>query len=421
MKHECVVALLLLAVIGCARGVENGTALTTAVVQKTSVLGFGSRDIVMTVYTESLVASIRYQLKCVPAGAGCEAPAAGTPVSSVFNKGVNQITGVVQDLDPNTLYDCYVITNQRECDDPLAAQTEPIMYVASWGSLGDETPSGDILACDIKYSLLNTQGTLGPCYPTPSIVNGIDAYPYSTYIQGSKAYSVYYYRPETTGVRVCDITENGTTLTNCTDAYGPQDAGTDGKYVSDIVVMGDKVYLGLESGQVLLCSVLSNGSFADCNSTGPLFEQLLSIYRNNDMFYIVGLNIHVCFIASNGALIDCSLAYSPGSNEPWAMAIKAEYAYITITNGTTPGVLLCSVTTNGTFDDCSITGSGIRDPSGIAIVGNQAIISRYGSDVLNGQHYAKAFTCKIQATGELSNCSGEILYTPSSGTLDISA
>jgi len=291
------------------------------VVKKTAVIGLGSRDVILSADTYPIVSAMEYQLKCVASGAGCDAAAAGIPVSSVFNKGENQVTGVVQGLEPNTTYDCYVTIPQNECSKVIPVKTEPILYVASWGSLGNDTPSGDILSCDIGYSVVNSQANIGPCYPNPVIINGNNAYPYSTIMQGSKAFSVYYYRPETTGVRVCDITQNGTTLTNCTDAYGPEDAGTDNMYVSDIDMMGDNVYLGLENGEMLLCSVLANGSFTDCTRTGPLFEGLLSIYRNSDLLYVVGSNITVCSITKNGSLALCTLAFSPGSNEPWGMAI----------------------------------------------------------------------------------------------------
>lgn len=397
----------------CARGDDE-------VVQKTAVVGLGSRDVVMSAFTSSIPSTIEYQLKCVLPGDGCDADAAGTPVSGVFNKGKNQVTGVVQGLEPDTAYDCYVIARQEQCSEPLSVRTEPILYAASWGSLGNDTPSGDILACDIGYSVVNSQSNIGPCYPTPSIINGNNSYPYSTHVQGSKAFSVYYYRPETTGVLVYDISENGTTLATSTDAYGPVNAGPDDAYVADIAMEGDNVYIGLENGEILLCSVLSNGTFTDCNSTGPLFKGLLSLYRNNDLLYVIGVNITVCSITNNGSLVDCTRAYSPGSSEPWGMAITGEYAYITITNGTNPGILLCTVNSDGTLSDCSLTGSGIKDPTGIVLVGNQAYISRYGSVSLNDETYAQAYTCKILPNGELSNCSGEIVYAPSSGILDIS-
>lgn len=415
MWIQVVCGLLLSILAVCARAVDSDASPVT----KTAVIAVGSRDVVLTAYVDNVADPIDYQLKCVAAGAGCNAPAVGVPVAGVFNPDDTQITGVVNGLQPGTDYDCYVVVYENVCDRTLTVETEPALYVASWGRLGNDTPSGDILACDIASSVGNSQSSIGSCYATPSIANGNDSYPYSISVQGSRVFYVYYYRPETTGVISCDMTENGTSLANCIDAYGPVNAGEEEKYVSDIEIVGDRVYLGLENGEVLLCSILSNGSFADCNTTGPIVEGFVSLYRKRNTMYFVGLNITACSIMSNGSVENCRLAYSPGSNELWAMAIQRNRAYVTINNGTRPGVELCTVTSTGTLTDCSPTGRGISDPTGIVIAGNQAYISRYGSASVDGENYAEAFTCSILSNGELSNCIAEYLYTPSSGILDI--
>ena len=416
MRIQVVICGLLVSILAiCARAVDSDVSPVT----KTAVIAVGSRDVVITAYVENVADPIDYQLKCVAAGAGCDGPAVGVPVSGVFKPDDTQITGVVNGLQPGTDYDCYVVVYENVCDRTLTVETEPTLYVASWGSLGNNTPSGDILACDVAYSVGNSQSSIGPCSATPSIANGNDSYPYSISVQGSRVFYVYYYRPETTGVLSCDVTENGTLLTNCVDAYGPASAGEEERYVSDIEIVGDSVYLGLENGEVLLCSILSNGSFADCDSAGPVVEGFVSFYRKRKTMYLVGSNITACSITSNGSLDTCRLAYSPGSDELWAMAIQRNRAYVTVNNGTSPGVELCTVTSTGTLTDCSPTGSGITGPTGIVIAGNQAYISQYGSASVDGENNAEAFTCSILSNGELDNCIPEYLYSPSSGILDI--
>ena len=312
-----------------------------------------------------------------------------------------------------------------ENDSISERQIKPVVYVVSWGSLGEDTPSGDVLACDIEYSVEDSQSGIGSCYATRSIINGIDAYPYSVSVHGSRAFFAYYYRPATTGVRVCDVSVNGSVLTDCVDAYGPVDAGDSGRYVSDVDILGDRAYLGLENGEVLLCSVRSNGSFADCSTTGPVFEGLMSVYSSPDekKLYVIGGNISVCSIMKNdGSLVDCALAFSNDStDELWTMAIRGNDAYITVNEGTSQGVLLCSVAAEGTLQDCSPTGQPgeINGPTGIAIVGNQAFVATYNSVTIDGENSAMVWVCTIQTNGELTKCRDDAFYSPSRGTLDI--
>jgi hypothetical protein len=414
-------------VVVVGQNVENGSnpERKAQVVTKTAVLGVGSRDIVMTAYSGNVSKQISYSFKCVSAGAGCSADAAGVPVSGVLSTGVSQTTGVIRGLDPATEYDCYVVTSNGSCYGKLkSVKTEPVVYVTSWGSLGEDTPSGDVLACDIEYSVEESQSSIGSCNATASIINGNDAYPYSISVNGSTAFFVYYYRPGTTGVRACDVSVNGSVLTDCVDAYGPEDAAESGRYVSDVDIVGDNAYLGIESGEVLVCSVGSNGSFTDCNATGPMFEGLMSVYSSPDesMLYVIGGNISVCSIAKSGSLVDCTLAYDNNSTDQlWAMAIRGNYAYITVNEGTQQGVLLCSVAPEGTLQNCTPTGkaSDINGPTGIAIVGNQAFVSTYSATTIDGENSAMIWVCRIQSNGKLNKCSDEAIYSPSSGILDI--
>ena len=353
-------------------------------VQKTAIVGVGTRSVQMAAYTGTVLFATEYQFKCVAAGAGCTADSAGTTVSGVFNEGKSSVAGFVEGLQPETSYDCYVVTNKGKCGKAYSVQTKPVAYVPVASS------PGIVQLCDIFEDLESSYMGIGPC--SDSVISG-DTDPATTIaIQGGKVFV-----SGSSGVDVCDITESGTKLTNCQTALDSQ-----GLPLYGFALQGNNAYVVLQApdrsfgGDTIgLFNVLSNGSFVDGDVTGPTFnDDVTSLYIQGSILYVVGENITACSIITNGSLTDCNLAYVPGdAGIPSRMIINGGNAYVTYKEK--GQVSLCSVKSDGSLTDCSATGYGFDSPSGIAILTDGAYISQLDSSTV---------VCSVLSNGEFTNC-----------------
>jgi hypothetical protein len=361
-------------------------------VQKTAIIGVGTRSVQLAAYTGTVLYATEYQFKCVAAGAGCTADSAGTTVSGLFNEGKSSVFGFVEGLEPDTSYDCYVITNKGKCGKAYSVQTKPVAYVPT-----SNVSPGIVLACNIFEAFdFSSDSSIGECIESEITV----AFnPFATVaIQGGKAFV-----SEATEVDVCDITESGTKLTNCQTALDLQVSQVYGFALqgNNAYVVGKNPDRSFGGDTIGLFNVLSNGSFVDGEVTGPTFnDDLKSLYIQGSTLYAVGENITACSIITNGSLTDCNLAYVPGdAGIPSRMIINGGNAYVTYPEK--DQVSLCSVKSDGSLTDCSATGYGFDSPSGIAILGDGAYISQLAGYTV---------TCSVLSNGEFTNCDPTSVY-----------
>ncbi|MBL7481416.1 hypothetical protein [Legionella bononiensis] len=135
----------------------------------------------------------------------------------------------------------------------------------------------------------------------------------------------------------------------------------------------DNVYPAL-GGAVSSCQISSNGSLTNCIiNTNAFFNAPTSLAINPANPLIVYVtssaanSILSCSIsASNGTILSCSQLNTPIQN-PYAIAVNTTGTFAYVTSFVGNSVYYCSITPNGAFGSCTLTGSGFNSPNGIAL------------------------------------------------------
>lgn len=365
-------------------------------VQKTGLVRVLTRGVSLAAYTGNILFATEYEFKCVAAGAGCDAPAEGSTVSGVFNKGKSTVVGTITGLEPETVYDCYVITNDKKCGKPFRVETEPVLYLG-----------GSLWACDIDQQISQV-GELGfksatripECLEIPTTTHGADnVIPLSIVVRDEKVTFTYVNEIDTTyGIHTCTLTQSGTQIDDCVDVV---DHGAE--ELSGLEILGTNAYIARPGEMdVLLCTIDKDGKFTDCDQTGPEEKAFTSLYASGDKMYLSGDGVTVCSIEANGKLSGCKVAYNNEMESTPSTAIQGSNAYITSID--TDTVLLCSVKSDGTFTSCEPTGlqDDFDSPKFIIIQGSTAFVTQQDDDDL--------IVCSILESGELATC--EEINTP---------
>ncbi|KAI8109395.1 hypothetical protein M9434_000679 [Picochlorum sp. BPE23] len=402
---KLLIALALCALLGCAAGQDGGAPpeqrFIGKPVQRTALTDVGTREVKLTAYTGNLLFATEFEFKCVEAGAGCDAPAAGTTVSGVFVKGKSEASGTVEGLEPETLYDCYVITNDKKCGKPFRVETEPVLFLG-----------GSLYACDIVKQI--SQDDEGMFKPTPKIKDcrlnpttaednndDVDVPPNSIVVQDGKVTFTYgggVLSVGVYGVQTCTLTQAGTQITDCKEVLDQAGQGLTPYFLAGLQILGKQAYVTRpDAPDVLLCTIDKDGIFTDCDQTGPDEQAFTSLYASGDKMYLSGDDgVTVCSIEANGELSGCKMAYDSEMQSTPGTAIQGSNAYITSTE--TDTVLLCSVKSDGTFTGCESTGlqGDFVSPEFIIIQGSTAFVTNQGFNFVT--------LCPILESGELAGC-----------------
>ncbi|KAI8109396.1 hypothetical protein M9434_000680 [Picochlorum sp. BPE23] len=398
---KLLIALALCGLLGCAVGQDEGALLQRRLSEKTmhkaAIMGTATRSISLVAYTDTILDTTKYEFKCVTADTGCDAPAEGTTVSGAFVKGKSDATGTIEGLDPDTMYDCYVITNDKICGKPFRVQTEPVLYVG--GSLlacnivtrGDR--GGDLFVWRAGSQItdcLDISGTIEPVLNNIrplSIVKRDEQISFTYVDQVKNKY----------GVQTCILNKGATQIDDCETVLENGDEALFG-----LQIVETKAYIARPSAKdVLLCTILANGTFSDCAPTGPTGEEYVNLYASTDNIYIVRENVTVCSIEANGSLSRCKLAYNMADRGgAYDIAIQGRMAYITNPGANT--VSLCTINLDGSLSNCAPTGVDLKSPETILVQGSTAYItSPFENDIQ---------ACSILENGEISYCKS--YYTP---------
>lgn len=350
-------------------------------------------------YEVTLRNTTMYMLKCVAADAGCDAPAKGTTLSGILTNQTSKASGTVEGLEPETEYDCYMITHGTACGNHIRVNTEPVLYLGAslWGC-DIVTHANQMDDDDVSSRVAVSQ--IVDCFEIQSTIDPLLKYfkPLSIVKQGEKISFTYLEEVNYTyGIQTCTLNKAGTQLTDCKDVlnYGSE-------ALFGLQILDTKAYIARPSAEdVLMCTILANGTFSDCAPTGPTGEEYVNLFASIDAMYIVRDNVTVCSIEANGTLSGCKLAYKMAdTGGAYDIAIQGSRAYITNPGANT--VSLCSINPDGSLSECTPTRIDFKSPETILVQGSTAYITSPFENEIRA--------CSILETGEISYCTNE--YTP---------
>lgn len=342
----------------------------------------------------------------------------------MFNKGKSTVVGTITGLEPETVYDCYVITNDKKCGKPFRVETEPSLLFG-----------GSLWSCDISESVTQIidgffPGGLEECFEIPITAGTppVDVTPLSIVTGDGKVTFTYndLVDFEVYGVQTCTLTQGGTQVTDCMEVLDQdnQENINDPSQVAGLEILGTKAYITRPfAGDVLICNIDKNGVFTDCDTTGPEEQGFINLHASGDRMYLSGDGVTVCSIEANGKLSGCKEAFEmENENEviepevqveqlPISMqalvgplptpllfdtAIQGNNAYVS--RPFTNTVYLCSIKSDGTFTGCEPT--GLQDdfyiPGDVLIRGSTAYVASVIGQTIT--------ICSILENGGLANC-----------------
>lgn len=220
----------------------------------------------------------------------------------------------------------------------------------------------------------------------------------------------------------CALTPSGT----ATKLGSPQSAAITTIDGTQYMYVAGQGYIdggGLTPSAITQCTLGTGGSVSGCiqvknnNYTWIVNPGRMTITTVGNTQYayttdVTNSTITKCTLDSTGVFGACLDATSGGNlgGTPLGMAFAVTnnklYAYVAVSGGLTPGILQCSVGTDGLLSGCLATGGGVLwNPYDIKIA--------YSSDAIRPTRYAYVadhdnshlYKCDINnATGELTNC-----------------
>lgn len=213
------------------------------------------------------------------------------------------------------------------------------------------------------------------------------------------------------------ITNSGTGTTNACPQNADGTLGTCTPYngaAFNLAINGSKTFLyssGNVSTTVQFAPISSSGSLGSFTPAGTVtlgFPAGGVVNPQNTFIYFTGntnsANITVCTLLSDGTFTTCASTGS-GFNNPAAIAINPAGTTAYVFNTTNNQMTICTISSvNGTLSNCtaSVTITTVQSPG-------QMIIDPAGGNIYLGGAFAEVANCPINSDSSLGTCNTQVV------------
>ncbi|HWG77908.1 MAG TPA: hypothetical protein VN660_14110 [Steroidobacteraceae bacterium] len=230
-------------------------------------------------------------------------------------------------------------------------------------------------------------GTLSACTPTPSsnAMTGVSGMVFD----GNNVYMTDF---DDSFVTLCTVNADGTFNPSCTQVYN---SSSDPDSPWSLAIGGGYLYIGSGNGHgVTYCQIDAQGLLGNCAATASGVTYAFGIAIGGGYAYLSGLSgtLDVCAVNSDGSLTACA-ATGSGFNFPQFITLSGGYAYIG--NQGAGAVAVCTIGSDGALTSCANSPVG-NQPNAVAILGNYAYVDDDNDNI---------YQCTLGSGGAtLTNC-----------------